>query len=1031
VTGPSGGARSAALVASLTFGSYVLVERIGLGARSEVFRAHKRSRRAADGLGPPVALKRVLAGAAHDRLTQQSLSLEAELLKSLDHSSVVRVLDDGVVSGVAYVVYELVSGADLERVLAETRRRGRTLPLDFALCAAVQLAEALVYIHSVQVPTNARLPNEPTTIIHRDVCPSNILLGWDGVLRLADFEIAKVPGRNTTTGVGEIKGTIRYMSPEQVRGDVLDSRSDLYSAGAVLVELFGGRPLFEGVKPIDVLQRLAGAVPAWNPETNGVPEPELQQILRKVLARERGERYDTAAQLLEALRGAAEKLRVSTGPEACARTMGELFPKAVEPGTGAEESRIMADEKGGSDLDVFEGLAKKSIRPSNLPGAPPVSVPAPKPTATPLPLPPPAAKAHSTTLLGVAAVPPPPTAPVSGLPPPPSLSPPNLPPPSMKPAAPKTALGLAPSPGAEPSKSATPPPPPPPPKKSSEPPVSKAPNTLLAAVPPPPAPPPSIGSALGIPSGKAAAKKAREEEKPAPAEKEEETPPKGTARSGNLDMDWEDDEESTHVFENQKHGLGKSKKPPPAEVGPASKVGAAAALLASSGGSAQARPSMPVPPVSAPPPVPVPPPAATRPSEPAPAAPVAATPSRRVEEPPPSRRREGSSSKVALALGGLAMVAVVALAVYMFIPRTGQLRIDLKSKSGAAIPTAAIYVDGVKVCDTTPCLVNKVDAGQRAVKAVVGEAVVEDRAMVEPGKERSVFLTLDDTKEKPPAPVASQTATAAPSATAASEGTGFKLLGPVGVKLLVDGKERGVFEAGKPIVLNDLAAGDHKLKLDGGELYESTEKTVAVSQGKVADLGEEKPKVKKGKLSLELKTDGASVTLSGKQDGKAFQKEFSAKNWEKQPLVLKNLDPGGELKITAKKKGFTDFTETVTFPDGQAERSIVIDLSADKPAPVSTGTLPTSPTAPPTSTNTATAAATTTTPPPAGNATLTMNSIPISKVVLNGRPLGNTPQSAQVPPGSHTVMFIHPEKGKKSVTVTVKAGEKKGASVKF
>jgi serine/threonine-protein kinase len=317
------------------------------------------------------------------------------------------------------------------------------------------------------------------------------------------------------------------------------------------------------------------------------------------------------------------------------------------------------------------------------------------------------------------------------------------------------------------------------------------------------------------------------------------------------------------------------------------------------------------------------------------------------------------------------------------------------------------------------------------VKAVVGEAVVEDRAMVEPGKERSVFLTLDDTKDKPPAPVASQTASAAPTTPAAAEGSGFKLTGPAGVKLLVDGKERGVFEAGKPIVLDDLTPGDHKLKLDGGELYESAEKTVAVSQGKVTDLGDEKPKVKKGKLSLELKTDGASVTLSGKQDGKTFQKEFTAKNWEKQPLVLKNLDPNGELKITAKKKGFSDFTESVTFVDGQAERTVVIDLSADKPPPAPTGTIPTAPTAPPTSTNTATATATTATPPPAGNATLTMNSIPISKVVLNGRPLGNTPQSAQVPPGSHTVMFIHPEKGKKSVTVTVKAGEKKGASVKF
>ena len=1007
-------------VAALTFGPYTLIERIGIGARSEVYRARKTS----DSSGQLVALKRVLAGAAHDRETQLMLSAEAELLKTLGHAGVVRVFDDGIVSGVAYVVYELVEGEDLEKVLSKTRKLAKPLPLEFAFSVATQLLSALAYVHTVHAPyggTAASKLNAPgTTIIHRDVCPSNVLVSRKGEVRLADFGIAKVPGRNTTTGVGEIKGTIRYMSPEQVRGVPLDPRSDLYSVGAVLLELFGGPALFADQKPLDILQKLAGGAPAWNDRDPilGLPA-EILTILRKVLAKNPAERYDTAAQVLEALSGVAEKLSVSASPSAIARTMADLFRD--EQGTEVEESRIMADEKGGSDLDVFEGLAKKSVRPSSLPGGP-TSVAAPKSTATPLPIPPPTsirAGVHVSTLVGVAVpvLPPPAGSQVSGLPPPPSLKPQQ-----------RTAQGLAPSPGADPPR-ATPLPPPPPPTKgalsSDRPPISKAPNTLVAAVPPPPL---SIGSAVGLPSVKAPATTKNE---PKDDDKEEKTPPKGTAKAKGLDMDWEDDEESTHVFENQKHGLGRTKKSTTNDIGPASKVGAAAALLASSGGAAAARPSsLPIP--SAPP-APVPPPAALPRLSDVPApppVPVAAQQQQqrdyRIDAAPVSRRREGSSGKIALGLAALAMVAIVGLAVYMFIPRTGQLKIDVKLKSGAPITTATVYVDGVKVCDTAPCLVNKVEGGSRAVKVVVGDFVVSENAAVEPGKERSLFLTIDDGgKEKP---VVASTASATPTAVPPPEGTGIKVKAPAGVKLLVDGKERGAFD-GKEIALTDLAAGEHKIKLEGGEAYESIEKTITVSKNAITDMGELKPKVLKGKLSLELKTDGALVTLSGKQDGKTFQKEFKDDNWAKQPLVLKNLDPKGELKITAKKKGFADLVETITFPDGEAEKTIVIDLTSDKPVaptnPTNTSTVPTNTATGPTNTATATTA------PASGPATITMNSIPASKVVLDGKPMGNTPQTASVTPGTHSVMFIHPEKGRKSVSVTVKAGEKKPVSVKF
>ena len=218
-------------------------------------------------------------------------------------------------------------------------------------------------------------------------------------------------------------------------------------------------------------------------------------------------------------------------------------------------------------------------------------------------------------------------------------------------------------------------------------------------------------------------------------------------------------------------------------------------------------------------------------------------------------------------------------------------------------------------------------------------------------------------------------------------------------------------------------------KLDGGERYESSEKTITVSKDKVDDLGEQKPKVIKGKLTLELKTTAADVMLSGTQDGKKVEKKLKNEVWEKPPVTV-NLETKDEWKLTAKKKGFQDFSEDIKFEDGVAEKTIVIELvEVGKPAPVSTGPAPTATGPKPTAT--ATATATTTTTAASGMGTLKMNSIPVSKVILDGRPLGNTPQVQQVTAGKHSVTFVHPEKGRKSVSVDVKAGGSGTAVAKF
>ncbi|NUP11020.1 MAG: serine/threonine protein kinase [Polyangiaceae bacterium] len=982
------------------------------------------------------AVKRALPGATHDREAQNVIVGEAELLSKLDHPGIVRMRDAGSHAGVAYVAYDLVEGVDLERLLAVARERGKTLPLDAALTIAIRVAEALAYVHAFGQSDGAS--HRP--IVHRDVGPSNVLIGFDGRVKLADFGIAKVPGRNSTTGVGEIKGTIRYMAPEQVRAEELDPRTDQYGLGAVLLEMATGRAPFEGRKPVEILQELAKGG-RLDPDVAAPTLPEtMREVLRKVLAPHVAERYHTSAKLLEALHGLVQKLGVQVGDEAVLHVVGELFPARAQAKT-FEESHSMAEDKG-SDLDVFEGLAKKSVRSQNLPipaSSPPTSG---RVSGLPAPVPPPPSmrSGAKSTLLGV---------PVPALPPGSTATPMPLPPPSAKPPV-KTLVGTAPSPSAPPSAANLPPPsglpppvksasaPPLPPPASAPPKAPPPPSTLVAAVPPPPKPPASIGAAVGLPS------------KPHDDGTEEKTPPAGVpvpkkADGASLDMDWEEEEESTHVFEKKKHGLNKSQGPRPAAgtpppstaTPPQSRVGLAGTLLMSSGASAAPRS---VPPPVLPPPPAVPQQAKTIISEPTPAPSVAAAvpavapashrkPS---EEPTIVRQREGSSGRLGVILGGLALVAVVGLIVYLVLPRKGDLKITITSKTGQAIAKAEIYVDGKKLCDTTPCLASGLDAGSRSVRVIINDQVVADQtAKVEPGREESVTISIDGGPAEKPAPTNAPVASATTTATAAPvvvEGTGFKISGPKDVKISVDGKDKGVLGS-SVFSIKDLPPGEHTIKLDGGETYKSTEKKITVVKDKMEDLGEHKPQVLKGVLTLELKTDGAQIQITGERNGKKFDKKLTAAQLDK-PIAVPT-DEG--WKITATKKGFEDFEQEVKFDDGVAEKTLNIELAekgkpAPAPGPLSTGTPPTPATGKPTATATSTAAA----QPPSGNGTLSMNSIPISAVILDGVPVGKTPISGRsVSAGSHTVTFRHPEKGTKTVTVTVKPGGKAAASVKF
>lgn len=652
----------------------------------------------------------------------------------------------------------------------------------------------------------------------------------------------------------------------------------------------------------------------------------------------------------------------------------------------------MADEKGGSDLDVFEGLAKKA-RPTAPGLAPPPStqqfprasggaaVPLPPPPAGGLgPLPPPSMPKQSTPL-----VPPPASGAARPLPPP-------APPPAA--AAPGGAL---PPPMVPPPASGPLPPPALPPAGA---PMTQTLVSPVAPLPPPVAPP--------------------------PAEKKEEK------REGG--MEWDEDESATHVFAGAPGEAPPATGPRPAAGAPAL-GGSAAALLASSGGQAASAAKMPAP-QQGPLPMAAPPPSAAK----APRVPPVEDGRRvaRAEESTVVRQApvQQSGSKMGIVLGAISLIVVLGLAAFLLIPRKGQLKIDLKSATGTPVAKAEIYVDGNKKCDTVPCVVPDLEPGTKSIKILAPDfAPLEQTETIVAGQEKVVVIPLvGGAVATPPQPAA---------VTALKIGGDQK-----GVKVFVDNVDKG----GLPLELKDIPPGSHKIRFEGGDRYEKTEQTVDVTQGQTKDLGTIKLKVLKGQVTFELVTEGADVKLIKEEGAKKTEKKLPADLWKKPPVQVE-FNPTERWKLIATKKGQEDFVQEISFEDGQAEKTIRIDLSGkSQQASASSGseqsgsvgtTAPTStggggektpPAGTGTTATTSTGGGGEKTPPAGGggNGTLNINSIPVSKVVLDGRPLGSTPKvGVSVPAGSHTVVFIHPEFGKKSLTVQVKAGETKTAAVKF
>lgn len=315
------------LAASLpaTIGPYPVLGRLGSGGMAEVLLGRSLG---ASGFSRLVAIKRPLASFRGDGELERLLIAEARIGARIHHRNLVSVHGLGLHEGTYYVVMDYVDGADLGSLVA----RGRPEP---ALAVYV-VAETLLGLHHLHGLDDEH--GRPLGLVHRDVSPSNVLVSRSGEVKLADYGIVKATFVAGSTAVNIRRGKYAYMSPEQVAGEPLDGRSDLFGVGVMLVELLTGQRPYDGAGPAQVLDRIREAAA---PDLAAVPPSLHEAIGRSLCARPSARHPDALGLRAALLRAVPEAARI--GPPEVARWVRRALAAVQEP-PSAKPLRTVIDD---------------------------------------------------------------------------------------------------------------------------------------------------------------------------------------------------------------------------------------------------------------------------------------------------------------------------------------------------------------------------------------------------------------------------------------------------------------------------------------------------------------------------------------------------------------------------------------------------------------------------------------------------------------------------------------------------------------
>ena len=343
---------SVQLTEPIQFGKYTLFERIGRGGMADVYKGRVTG---PQGFERIFVVKRILPHLSDDATFIKMFVEEAKLSARLAHPNIVQIFELGAVEGEYFISMEYIRGRDLsETMRAIWKTMGPPRP-ELVAYVGREACRALSYAHSL-----ADERGRPLGMIHRDVSPSNIMMSYEGAVKLLDFGIAKALGEAPeTTKSGTMKGKYADMAPEQTEGDDVDHRIDIFSCGIVLHEVLTGRRLFKGANDVLTIERVRRCeVPPPSLQNPLVP-PELDAIVLKALARDRDKRWPTAADMADALDDVVYEARFQPGH--LAQLLHDLFP--VEGGAPAPRLSVNASSH----------VTSSSIRALRSPTVPPVT----------------------------------------------------------------------------------------------------------------------------------------------------------------------------------------------------------------------------------------------------------------------------------------------------------------------------------------------------------------------------------------------------------------------------------------------------------------------------------------------------------------------------------------------------------------------------------------------------------------------------------------------------------------------------------
>lgn len=305
-----------------SFGSFTLLAPLGAGGMGEVYLARSTFQ---GGLDRLCVIKRILPRLANDPDFVTRFQDEVRTLLQLQHGSIAQVYDAGCFDHDYWISLEFVDGKDLRRLLQRLRQAGERLPTELSLYVAVRVLEALAYAHRKKDDAGRELG-----LVHRDVSPQNILLSYEGEVKVIDFGLAESKLSTAKNPAQMVLGKVHYMAPEQARGDFVDRRSDLYAMGVVLWEMLIGKNPFEDAPQDELLQRIREpSLPPIQSVDPSLPTA-VAAVVDRALSPEPFRRFATAEEMRSRLAACLSEMAPDAGPEPLGTWLTHLFRKEFE-----------------------------------------------------------------------------------------------------------------------------------------------------------------------------------------------------------------------------------------------------------------------------------------------------------------------------------------------------------------------------------------------------------------------------------------------------------------------------------------------------------------------------------------------------------------------------------------------------------------------------------------------------------------------------------------------------------------------------